>query len=476
MLLNQGRKMDISETDQSYGNVFVALNGRTQNVEARIKHFRYVQHDVPALRAEGFITTMNDYYARLRFQLRQILWPNDPAPVKYLNTWPEVAKELIDFERFGQQYQKERHYQDILAELPESIKNAVASEEVIEQAYAFLSSYIEWDGRYSYTAPEDIDECFARRKGASGELNLMLLAVLRAKGVEAYPVLTSTRSHGKMMPLYPIMDQFNHVMVLARYGEQLIFLDLGSPHRPLGYPRTDALNGQGWLVDVRKAQWIDIPSLDYTSTVKASMNLSPEGALSGELQASYAGYAGMELRSRLAGESSGQASGNALGGSLSDRFPDLEVDSAAITALEEPNQPLEVTLQCRLPGAAVAAGDFLYFSPVIIPAFDENPFKQAERQYPVDIPHLLNEKLILQVELPEGFLVEESPKPFRAALPNGGGAFSYNVHAFQDKITVITEVKINQLKYEPEDYSGLKNFFDLILEKQGAQIVLRKKT
>ena len=83
----------------------------------------------------------------------------------------------------------------------------------------------DWDGSYSFLAEERLDEMLEKGKGSSGDINLLLIALLNKVGVQAHPVLLSTRSHGKMQDVYPLVSQFNHVIALAAIDSLWIPLD-----------------------------------------------------------------------------------------------------------------------------------------------------------------------------------------------------------------------------------------------------------
>ena len=43
-------------------------------------------------------------------------------------------------------------------------------------------------------------------------LQILLVSMLRDVGLEAHPVLISTRSHGQVVQVYPLLSQFNDVL------------------------------------------------------------------------------------------------------------------------------------------------------------------------------------------------------------------------------------------------------------------------
>ena len=57
-----------------------------------------------------------------------------------------------------------------------------------------------------------------------------------------------------------------------------------------------------------------------------------------------------------------------------------------------------------------------------------------------------------------------------------GGQFQYQISQTDQKIIVNMVLTISKPLFLPEEYSALKNFFDLVVNKQAEQIVLKKKT
>jgi hypothetical protein len=66
------------------------------------------------------------------------------------------------------------------------------------------------------------------------------------------------------------------------------------------------------------------------------------------------------------------------------------------------------------------------------------------------------------------------PQPSRVPLPNKRGAFNFFVKQNGNQIQLVRKIQLKQIKFEPEEYASVKSFFDIIIEKQGEQIVLKK--
>jgi hypothetical protein len=481
IFLNQGRKFDISEREQKQESVripnivrseaFGSQQRGTEMIQTQVNRYRYVMNNVPAMREEAFVTTMDDYLARLRFQLRSVKYPSGPFhPI--LSDWSTVAKELMDHKQFGQQFTRNRTQRRIMEELAPALAGASTKEEKAVLAYSHLAKLMQWDERYSFLAGDDLEKCLELRKGSSGELNLLLLAALKALEVECYPVLVSTRHHGKALDLYPIINQFNHVAVIARIGDQFQLFELGNAARPPGIPRPGTLNDAGWLVNPDNPVWIELsaPLAKTARIIQASID--EQGTLSFDMQEKHEGYYAVNFREEILKDKKCAFIQN----QWQKRFPDTEVQAVAFEGDADPVEPVKISYKADVPGGAQAVGDFIYFNPILAPDFAENPFKLQERSYPVDITFPFEVQNIYFIDIPEGYVVEELPESVRISLPDEGGKLEYMTSTMgPNKIRVIQKINLRQLHFEPEEYPNIKNFFDILLQKQGEQIVLKKQ-
>lgn len=466
IFINQGRPLDANERDAKSGDFVLQDNSR---VKVNINYNRLVMENVPALKEESYITTMSDYYARIRFQLQEVKYPNS-VPQQVMSSWPKVAGDLLDMPSFGDQFLKKRNYDEVWEAAQGVLAGAKTTEEKIDALYYFLLSNINCESGNGLFVRKSLNDCFEKKSARSGELNLLIVALLKEAGVEAYPALVSTRSNGSPMQEYPLLDQFNYVMAIAIDGDNSFWLDLANPFRPTGYPAPDALNRQAWLVIKDAPQWVTLVPPTAESTYLISCSLDEQGNMDGSITLSAAGYSAVDERQKLQGEKEEEYFKNYITG----YFPDATVDSVTIENKLVSGKPLKIVAGCHLPGLAQVSGDFIYLTPAMMTAFDENPFKLETRTYPVDMPYPIAERIILNLTVPEGYVVEDMPEPVRLSLPDKGAGFQFQLGQNGNQIQMISTLKINKLRYEPEEYAGLRNFFILVAEKFGEQLVLKK--
>ncbi|MEO0337832.1 MAG: DUF3857 domain-containing protein [Bacteroidota bacterium] len=475
LAMSQGRPLDMADRTQNPNRYNVSYTGnglgmRTESgfADLMTTHTKMVMKDVPALREESFITNMNDYRARVRHQLQSTNFSGVPKPV--LQDWPTVSKLLVEASYFGEQYTRKKNLKAINDAIYDQIVAAKSATEKAWIIYKHINDNVEWNENFGFSASEDLSKCYEKKSASAGEMNLMILGMLKKYGIQAYPLLVSTREHGKMIPMYPILDQFNHVMVLAILDEKEIVIDAGNKERPLGMPRMSALNGnQAFLVDPNMSQWIKIPTASTKSVQMAKITIDEDGMINGSIDEMKTGYHAVSQRNRLAQEEAQDLYEE----DYTEEIPEIEITKVSVEPTTGKNLAYKAKVAFNIPNQAMINGDFIYFNPMLNQAFEENPFKLEKREFPVDFTFPFNDRFVLVMDLPEGYTVEELPETVSMSLPEKGAQFVYSCKQVGQQITVNCSLKINKLIYMPEEYAGLKKFFDLIVEKQGEQIVLK---
>lgn len=428
----------------------------------------YSAENLPAMKEESFVTTMEDYYTNIQFQLSSVNYPYSPIE-NILTSWEKVAKEMLEASKFGNQFLKKIHYSKILTAAEPDFAGLTTDLDKIKAAYDFVLNNMEWNENYSVYASENLNQIFQKKSGRSADLNLTLLALLKAKGISAEPVLISTRDNGKMIDVYPILSQFNHVIILAEADGKQYFLDATEKNRPIGFPEANSLNKRGWLVS-KEHKWINIETPKSGDVFMTNLTLDDEGNLTGDFSASCSGYSGFDEREIAKGDKEGKYWQKRLGEFNSE----TEIMDISYEGMDKNDKNMKARMNCTIPEAAQVNGDFIYLSPIVYTSFDENPFKLETRSYPVEISHPFKEQLIVNITIPEGYTIEELPEQINLALPNKGIKYQYFISQNKNILQIIWKISIKQLQFSPEEYKGVKNFFDIIMEKKGEQIVLKK--
>ena len=223
----------------------------------------------PAFRDESFLTSKQDYIAKIDFQLAIIHRPTG-ANQEIITTWPKMVNELLQHDDFGKYIKKcNSSAKDLVAGI-----NEPTAQKIIEA----VRDNFNWNGYYRKFASKSPKELNQSKTGSTAELNLFLTAALQANGIDAVPVLISTRKNGKIKSDYPFNHYFNSVVVFVNDANGSYLTDATT--NLIGYNRVppQCINEKGLLIkDVGKdnVSWINltttVPSANSANLV---INLS----------------------------------------------------------------------------------------------------------------------------------------------------------------------------------------------------------
>ncbi len=199
-------------------------------------------------------TTLEDYETRSKWDL----WysARKAGYIHYqLETWPEMNEKLLENELFGMQLIKYFNYLPIFDSIFKG-KNS-ASEKMIA-IYDFVSRTMNWNGQYSVYLYRGLTEPFSKKTGTSGEINMLMVYLLKRAGLAADPVLLRTSDLGMPETVYPARDQFNHVIAMVRIEDQTFLLDAIDPTKPYNILPEKDLFTKGWIVSKNDYGWLNL--------------------------------------------------------------------------------------------------------------------------------------------------------------------------------------------------------------------------
>ncbi|NJK82772.1 MAG: DUF3858 domain-containing protein [Saprospiraceae bacterium] len=259
-------------------------------------------------------------------------------------------------------------------------------------------------------------------------------------------------------------------MVQANLDGKWTLLDVDSPLRPMGYPKTIALNYKGLRIEKVTQEWIniDVPSSRENFTIRCTVEGSK---LVGTFQNKSKGYNG--ISERFTYQENKQ--GNHWQKRLSNTGSTIKIDTLKVENYENINEDFISEFQFEIEDWVIENDDFLYISPMIIPDIKNNPFISEKRQYPVDFNYRTTRQYALQLTIPEGYEIEQLPENTNIELPGKGGSFRLSTTLLDDKIQFVTSLDIKRLQYKPTEYELLRDCYTTMTAAFDDMIVLKKK-
>ncbi|MES1221698.1 MAG: DUF3858 domain-containing protein, partial [Bacteroidota bacterium] len=308
------------------------------------------------------------------------------------------------------------------------------------------------------------------RNGNVAEINLLLTALLKHEDIDADPVILSTRSHGYTFPLYPLLNKFNYVVSRAKIEETSYYLDASEPRLGFGNLPLRCYNGHARAINTM-AEAVELSSDSITERKFTSVFISNDekGNMVGNMHQAPGYYESYDLRNRIKEKGKEQLVKDIEKGFGSQ----VNISNPHIDSLEKYDVGLNITYDFVIKDEKE---DIFYLNPMFGEGYKDNPFKSAERSYPVEMPYAMEESYNLQIEVPVGYMIDELPKSITVKLnEEGDGIFEYRISQSEGFISLRSGIRFKRSYFLPEEYEMLREFFNLIVKKQNEQIVFKKK-
>ncbi len=422
--------------------------------------------NIPAYREEPFSTGSEDYYARIGFELSKIEIPGyyfeEVSP-----TYPKLSVKLLERSDFGLYLNTNSSIRKKAGEL----KAMGGSEtDLLRRIYSFVSEHMMWNGYEDYTSSAAMKKIYSDARGNAADINMMLVSMLRAAGIQADPVILSTRDHGLLNTYFAIIQRFNYVVASVRVDGVQYLVDATDPMRPFNMLPFRCLNGQGWTVTDKGGSWVDLRTNEQNhETMRFAFDLSEEGSLKGTASNSYESYDAWTVRKicKLEGEEAYIDMMRSVNNSW-------RIDALELGNLGELENPVLESISLTVPDAAETGEGIMYLNPVIYDRDGSNEFYADDRLSPIDIGCPSFKHYSCEITIPEGWTIAEMPGSANINLSGGGGQFKYNIRTEGRKIILDTETNISTVTFPPERYGDLRNFRSNIIRKQAEVVILKK--
>lgn len=470
--LTQGKQQYFINTSKNTSEQYrISESGGTGPTErftinANETEFRWVMKDVPALKPESFTSTIKNHMSGIEFQLSEYKAPLTPR--SFMPTWSKTAADLLQSEDFGYALSRDNSWLNDV--MDEAINHATTELDKAKNIYAYVRDHFTCTGHSSKYIEKPLKQTLKSRNGNEAEINLLLTAMLLKAGLNADPVLLSTRSHGYVYAMYPLLERFNYVISRLQVGDDYYYLDASWP--VLGFNRLDpnVYNGHARVINKMATPLSFIADSLMATSVSSVIIINDEkGNLTGTMK-----YAPGSIESYYNRETIKEKGKENYFSKIRKEFgTDVEIYNTNIDSLNKYDEPLEISFDFNLKNEKE---DILYINPMFSEGTKENPFKSAERTYPVEMPFAFDETYLLKMDVPEGYVVDELPKPIMIKLnENDDGFFEYVLSESGGSISLRSRICLKRATFMPDEYPTLREFYNLVVKKHNEQIVFKKK-
>ncbi len=454
----------ISETSES--NYWEHRPDRI-TISASVSRFRWVMKDVPALVEENYTSSLHNHYSRIEFQLSETRSPLVQRTV--MSTWPQVAKELFQHEKFGAELLLDNTW--LIDQVNKIAPKNDAEPERARKIFNYVRDHMACTGSEGLFLSQTLRSALKKGNGNVADINILLIAMLREAGLSAEPVILSLRSNGYTHEVYPLIDRYNYVICCVITDGKHYYLDASEVHNTFGRLPAACYNGQARIItEDPKPVYFSADSLKEIGATAVFVANDGKGKISGKVIQKPGYVESQEIRKKVLKEGE-TAFINQFRKELDEG---IQVQDVRIDSLKLYESPLQVILDFESNQFNEAV---VYWDPLIGQGVKQNPFKSMNRQYPVELPHTVDQSFQLEMDVPEGYLVDELPKPLQVKLnEKGDGTFEYSASMTAGHIKLYSRLKINRSFFSIEEYQMLREFFNLVVKKHAEQIVFKKKS
>lgn len=433
----------IIKPDKSLGNIYYEMN------------------NIPGLRDEVYMGAARDYLQRVNFQLAGINRYGMQA--KYTTTWKQLAQELLTEKYFGGQINKE---------LPGVAKELwmlkTSAFEKMKTIHNYVRSTMGWNFIYSRYS-ESIKDAWEKKQGTGGDINLILLNLLKDAGLDVYPLLVSERDNGKVDTVYPFQDQFNKVVACVLIGDRQYILDGTDKGTPSHLTPYNLLNTKGFLIDRKNSRFIFINESKARdlNIISITGSLDNTGTFKGWSTVNNYDYAKInKTGAYISGKTKYQED-------FVKPYMGFAIDSFRVVGLNSDSLPIKH--EFNLEFGLNKSGEYFLLPYNLFTGLITNPFISGNRFSVINFGALYTCILRANYTLPDNLQLESLPQSIKLVTPDNSMVAYREVKKNENTIDVNIRIEINKSEYDADVYDMVKGFYGKLVEALNEPILLKSK-
>lgn len=438
------------------------VDENTESGTSGMRRKIFEMRNIPSLKKEPFMGSVNDYYQRVEFQLSGYAGQALPSA-----SWKGFADMLMDDEDFGLQLKK-----NVLKNLPleAELKAFTNPLDKINHIYKFVQRTVAWSGTNNYWCKKGVKQALESKEGNSADINLLLVNLLRDAGIEAYPILVSTRPHGKINVSFPFRDQFDNVYAYVPTEKGNFIMDASNKQNPFFLTPWDVQFSNGFVVDKKLPQIYRIGDVTnkHKLTTVLQTEINGDGNVTGIAKTYASEYAKIERLKHL--EKGTEAFKDRFYNSL---HKDFTFDSVDIKNKDHDSLGLECIANYK--GELTKSGEYMLYNLNFLSELSDNPFLSEERISTVEFGYNQYKVLTGNIVFHESLVPEELPKNIKMIMPDSSIILQRFCQLSGNTISFRVVLQINRPMYFADEYLDFKAFYAALLETLNEQIVFKKK-
>lgn len=425
--------------------------------------YRFTMNNVPGLRDEVYMTTTKSFLQRVNFQFAS--FTNYMGKTSYTSTWKQLSDEMLDERSFGGQVKKDLSDAAVI----KSLSPLMTPVEKVRTLYDYVRANITWNQVYSKYSEDGVKSVLEKKKGNAGDINLLLVSLLRSAGLTAYPVLVAERDQGLIDTMYSYLGQFGKVVAMAVIDNKQYVLDGTDMDTPYFMIPADLVNTIGFVVDKKKQGFVYFRNLPHKQRelISFTTHIADEGVVKGNASVLRLEYAKLAQERQFRNEQARYLE------ALLKPHSFLKVDSFSVEGLKNDSATLKENLWFHYD--LKKTGGYYLLSCNLFTGLTESPFITQYRFTDIDFGTKYSLMLTGSINLPPSLVAESLPDSKKIVSPDRTLSFTRVYEKKETGIAVKMTMEIDQEKYYADEYEMVKAVFKTAVDLLNEPILLKAK-
>jgi len=260
----------------------------------------------------------------------------------------------------------------------------------------------------------------------------------------------------------------------AKDGKRYLIFDPTNEHTAIGNLPYYLQGGYGTLAAGPDSQVIALPVLvpDASGTEqKGTFTLSPEGTLTGSVDAFHTGSEGAEFREFL-NETDDKQRREIWEHYVASSLPGVTLDAFQFTQPAALDRPLEFHYKVTAGQYAHIAGPLLLVRPRVIGSFSR-PFDSKPRTLPINLVATGHWRDSCNIALPPGYVVDEMPDP--ASIDLDFASYHSSISVKGSQLHYERDYIVRQVELPPDRAADFRRLESMIVADERGTAVLKKQ-
>jgi hypothetical protein len=415
--------------------------------------------NIPAVKKEKYISSLDDYRGKIKFQLSGFGKPRQPL----VNSWDFVVAKIRRDHQILKHLKNDKKARKVGHNIAQSLSG---KRDVQDSIFNYLNQKAVYSGSKEPASLETAYAVLSGKPSSQAAINQALAAMLQGAGIHAWPLLISTRKAGQINRSFPSFFQFNSQLVYSKIDGQSYFMDAAFPHSAPNLIPVNTYNETGLLLKEKSYKWISIQpeKSKYSLKVHIDAKLNRNGGLTGILQTENVGYSAQKVRKK---QSNGVSPPQIIKQVLLSGYSKANISNVTIKKADTSDADIKASSNFSLDHYAVPFRSGLQFRPMVVGYIKSNPFKDSTRQLPItlDAPEHLD--LSYNIKLPKGFSLNKRPQNHTIRLP--GAVLKEQYQLDGRDLRYEFHIDIYRKDFSADLYSRLYHFYQYWVQLSHAQ-------